>query len=114
MSLNLSAQNLEGFKWKNRLVILFGEKLPEALAHQKETLLNCNAGLKDRDILILEANDLIKAQLKIASDFQGLVLIGKDGGIKLQQSFTVPVKKLFVLIDGMPMRKSELRKKNKS
>lgn len=111
--LNLNAQRLDDFKWKNRLVILFGNDSSKALESQKRILQKHEKGVKERDILIFEANDAIKNQLKVSPDFQGLVLIGKDGGIKLKKPFEVPINELFELIDGMPMRKSEIRSKSK-
>lgn len=39
------------------------------------------------------------------------VLIGKDGGVKLRSDQVVEMKKLFALIDGMPMRRAEMRRK---
>ena len=38
-----------------------------------------------------------------------VVLIGLDGGIKLRQTKLVSLDKLFTLIDGMPMRRNELK-----
>jgi hypothetical protein len=45
-------------------------------------------------------------------DFQGVLLIGKDGGIKLKEPFSVQPIRIFDLIDSMPMRQSEMRRKN--
>jgi len=39
-------------------------------------------------------------------------LIGLDGGIKLEQNRVLSSEKLFTVIDGMPMRKNEIRKNN--
>ena len=41
------------------------------------------------------------------------MLIGLDGGIKLEQIQILSAEKLFAIIDGMPMRKREIRKNNK-
>ena len=41
-----------------------------------------------------------------------IVLIGLDGGIKLKQNTILTPEKLFAIIDGMPMRKRELKNKN--
>lgn len=38
-----------------------------------------------------------------------VVLIGLDGGIKLAQPTVLSTEKLFTVIDGMPMRKREIR-----
>ncbi|MDP5094209.1 MAG: DUF4174 domain-containing protein, partial [Polaribacter sp.] len=41
-----------------------------------------------------------------------VMLIGLDGGIKLAQSTVLSKEKLFAIIDGMPMRKREIRNNN--
>jgi hypothetical protein len=39
----------------------------------------------------------------------GLELIGLDGGVKYRSASAVSPDKLWVLIDGMPMRRAELK-----
>ena len=41
-----------------------------------------------------------------------VALIGLDGGIKLNQTHILSSKELFRIIDSMPMRRAELRRKN--
>ena len=41
-----------------------------------------------------------------------IILVGLDGGIKMRRHTTVSQKDLFRLIDSMPMRQAELRKKS--
>ena len=40
-----------------------------------------------------------------------IVLIGKDGGVKLDQAKGISIQEVFDLIDTMPMRQAEIRKK---
>ena len=47
------------------------------------------------------------------SDFR-VLLIGLDGGKKLDQTKMLSVKKLFNIIDSMPMRQAEIQKKTNS
>jgi hypothetical protein len=42
-------------------------------------------------------------------DCNGLLLIGKDGGVKLKKEFIVPPDEIFTLIDSMPMRRAEMK-----
>ena len=42
--------------------------------------------------------------------FKGIVLIGKDGGIKLKRPFVVSAGEIFDMIDSMPMRKAEMKR----
>lgn len=43
------------------------------------------------------------------SDFE-VILIGLDGGVKLRQTEALETKKLFDLINSVPMRQAEMRK----
>ena len=43
-----------------------------------------------------------------------LILLGKDGGIKLKRNDRVKFEEIFSLIDSMPMRKDEMRQKGQS
>ena len=47
---------------------------------------------------------------KIVADDLHQLLIGLDGGIKLRQNSILTKEKLFAIIDGMPMRRRELKK----
>jgi len=42
-------------------------------------------------------------------EFQGIILIGKDGGVKLRKTYIVEANEVFDLIDLMPMRRSEMK-----
>ncbi|MEO0341702.1 MAG: DUF4174 domain-containing protein, partial [Bacteroidota bacterium] len=56
------------------------------------------------------AKELIQAYKKQKDSFL-FILIGKDGGVKLRSTSVVPLDDLFALIDGMPMRRAEIRRK---
>lgn len=43
----------------------------------------------------------------------GLLLLGLDGGVKRDSQGFVPVEDLWAQIDGMPMRRAEIRNKGK-
>lgn len=114
VTLQLKAQNLEEYQWRNRLLILFGDSSTEAFLRQKQLLTKEKASLEERAILILEGNRQLQEQLQLNAAFEGIILIGKDGGIKLKKPFTVQPEAIFSLIDGMPMRKAEIRSRKKS
>jgi len=40
-----------------------------------------------------------------------VILIGKDGGEKFRQDRNVELKEIFNIIDAMPMRRQEMKKK---
>ena len=47
------------------------------------------------------------------TSYTGMILIGKDGGIKLQEPFVVEPQRIFNLIDSMPMRRAEMKNSEK-
>ena len=112
---------LEKYLWKNRVIITFS---PSKINFERNKFLNSmNKNLCDfnaRNIihidLILNTN---KQEIKIFERSFGnlslspiefrLILIGKDGGIKLNSKKT-SIKDIFNLIDTMPMRKEEMVK----
>jgi len=53
----------------------------------------------------------LRKQFSISDNTFTLLLIGKDGSVKAQQTQTVDLQKLFAFIDGMPMRQPEMKKK---
>lgn len=120
--------DVDQFKWKKRIILVFTD-LPseEACAWQIRALSERKNELSDRDLLILKVNQKNKAldpltgkQYDLKSDFYsmyeseygafGLILIGKDGGIKLNSKKPIEPQIIFSLIDGMPMRQAEMRK----
>jgi Domain of unknown function (DUF4174) len=87
-------------------------------------LLNAESGLNERDVVVISvlkdivstrerpaapvsADDLRDAYDVLPHDFL-VVLIGKDGGVKLRQDEPILAADLFALIDSMPMRKQEM------
>ena len=56
----------------------------------------------------------LRQNLGIEHSFTGIVLIGKDGGVKMKKEFQVDPKTVFTLIDGMPMRRAEMERSGKS
>jgi hypothetical protein len=89
-------------------------------------LLNAESGLNERDVVVISvlkdmvstrerpaapvsADDLRDAYDVLPHDFR-VVLIGKDGGVKLRQDEPILAADLFALIDSMPMRKQEMRR----
>lgn len=127
----LHAQNLSDYQWKNRLVILVDEDLrTDAIRSQFKTFASKPDELIERDILLfqltpktialsngekakLSANETYSS-LSIPKNYKGVILVGKDGGIKLKKTFEVTSADIFALIDGMPMRRSEARNRQGS
>ena len=121
--------DLSQFQWKNRLLFLFApdanhpdaRKLHHDIARQPDEV-------KDRDLLIFEifgqgasrmdavaldqqTADSVRDRFGIAKNEFTLILVGKDGGVKLKRDGHVKMKDVFELIDSMPMRQNEMRQR---
>jgi hypothetical protein len=121
---------LDGYRWQNRLLLVFAPHADSALyRRQQEMLLVAERGLNERDMVIIfvirdtvstkgrpaaavAAVDLRDAYGVLPHEFR-VVLIGKDGGVKLRQEEPISMADLFALIDSMPMRKQEIGQRSK-
>lgn len=124
LATNGQEMTLDDFQWKNRIILLHqqdlnGEKIHEVLVEiQSEEY-------EERDLIAFiyhqgKMYDTNQEELNFDSaviqniiddnqeDF--LYLIGKDGGVKLTQALPVKQKDIFALIDGMPMRRAEMKR----
>ena len=111
-------QNLDRYLWKNRVGVIFKtvDNNPE-VKEQLEAFKPFSGEILDREMVILvpgkaESPKLLK-RLALDNEYSGLVLLGKDGGIKLKQKLVVKPHILFDLVDAMPMRRAELRDRSK-
>lgn len=110
---------LRKYQWKNRVILLYTPSTgQEMLRKQQEILAKEEAGLKDRDLVVLEITpesgksfQQIQSRYNLKDSFT-FVLLGKDGGVKKQSDELVSLEVLFSLIDSMPMRQSEMRRKD--
>ena len=121
---------LDGYRWQNRLLLVFAPDADSALyRRQQEMLLVAERGLNERDMIIIfvirdavstkgrpaaavAAVDLRDAYGVLPHEFR-VVLLGKDGGVKLRQEEPISMADLFALIDSMPMRKQEMGQRSK-
>ena len=120
---------LAGYRWKNRLLLVFAPDADSALCRrQQEMLLVVEHGLNERNIVVIfviedalstkgkptpnvSAVDLRDAYDALPHEFR-VVLIGKDSGVKLRQEEPISMADLFALIDSMPMRKQEMGRRS--
>lgn len=94
---------LEELRWKARPVVILGageETEAQIAALQAEA-----AALAERDVVVLTDGPGAEA-LRKGPGFQ-VLLIGKDGGVKLHRSAPVAPSEIIDLIDTMPMRQRE-------
>ncbi|MDZ7604079.1 MAG: DUF4174 domain-containing protein [Cyclobacteriaceae bacterium] len=127
-SLNDNFVDLSAYKWKNRIILVFPDLPDESTGKQQiETLLVNKKELEDRNLVIFKIlnddtatslisgesfkfkNDFYK-QFKVERGFFRILLIGKDGTVKLNSDNRVEPRQIFTLIDSMPMRQSEMSK----
>lgn len=104
---------LDAYKWQNRPVLLFAPgKDDSAYAEQMHIFETARAGLAEREVVVLSdtAPDDGGA-LREAYGIDGftMILVGKDGTMKLRDHAPIPAAELFARIDSMPMRRREMR-----
>lgn len=126
LTLHLFGQNLDEYRWEQRLIVLFyGEDQEELVLRQLAEFKKNADGLEDRRLLVVHVKNgkyqtglSCEEDWSIVSDerlqriprrrFQ-VVLIGLDGGVKLEQADFLSCLDLFSIIDRMPMRRQELK-----
>jgi len=125
LSVSISfGQNLDQHQWKERILIITS-KDNNSLQQQLDSLRKDIEGLQERKLMIYQvtpegyAKGIKKNNWTVTTDFYKeikkekkgfeVVLIGLDGGVKLRQTKLLTLEKLFTLIDGMPMRRQELK-----
>ena len=120
---------MKDLRWKNRVVVLFAPDAvhPDAAAVLQEVELYPSEFL-DRDMVLVTAFEAgrgsvagkplatdavssLREEYGVAAGAFRLLLIGKDGGVKLDRTESVHLNELFALIDTMPMRQREMREK---
>ena len=117
----MSSQELTELKWKKRILLLMDAKND---LHTRNLQLSKFDGqyneIMERDLVLLVYNGKevldrdgmttnINPDNVTYGEFQGIILIGKDGGVKLRKKYIVEANEVFDLIDQMPMRRSEMK-----
>ena len=124
------AQDLQQYQWENRIIVVYSNETEVDLVSKQLKLLTKELNkLSKRKLILIQAqknqyktifpensewvSSSLTNELKISVETEFEVfLLGLDGGIKLRQQEIVQTEKLFSLIDGMPMRKAEIRRKD--
>ena len=112
---SLHAEPLTQYLWKRRVVLSFSaaESTPERISLLKQ-IEQYQCEFDDRQMvhidLIAGSSDhqLLSRQFSVPNMDFNLVLLGKDGDVKLHTS-QPSLENLLTLIDTMPMRQRELR-----
>ena len=121
--------DLQTYRWENRLLVVFAEhKATPAYQALLEEIEWLHAEFEDRDMVLislLESGqstagkhrispkdvEVLRSRFRIKPGSYRVLLIGKDGGVKREGGDEIRPQELFELIDTMPMRKSEMRRK---
>jgi hypothetical protein len=124
---------LDNHRWAHRLLFVFASSdTSEGLARQNEAFAGRDAGVRERDLLLLTvtgsdrgtyrmvpsadpqplttaAARRLRDRFDVALDAFRVVLVGKDGTEKRRDAAPVPARSVFDTIDAMPMRQREMR-----
>lgn len=128
---NSFSQELKKHQWKNRLVVVVTNDIKsKEYVDQINILKKELSELEERKIMVYSilpkkytsgllnkewiSSTKVYNRLNKKKESFKVFLIGLDGGIKLNQSSVLTKDKLFTLIDGMPMRRQELKNKLKN
>jgi hypothetical protein len=123
--------DLSRYQWKNRLLFLFAPSRSHPMfdaLHQ--SIVVQAAEVFDRDLVVFEILDsgpssastagidsetahMLRDRFNVNRGEFKVVLVGKDGGTKLNRKNQTHLKDIFDLIDAMPMRREEMRQKSK-
>lgn len=128
-----SADPLSAFLQKNRLIVISlpnnGSRI-EVAKNLAATFDSQRTEIEDRDLKVIDASSVpaaipsairlspeqttaLRKDLKLddSARFPVFILIGKDGGEKARSTENLNLAKWFALIDGMPMRRTEIERK---
>lgn len=105
------------YLWKNRLIVIYAPTADEPkLGQQRDSLNKQAAAVKERHLRIFTWEnartlpEVARTRYEIDPARFTVLLIGKDGGVKLRSGAVVPPERFFQLIDSMPMRQAEMQR----
>ena len=107
--------DLNEFVWEKRPIIVFADSPNDPNFGQQMDFLEARADeLAERDVVVLTDTDpSVDSALRLKFRPRGfmLVLVGKDGGVKLRKPFPWDVREITRSIDKMPIRQREIRER---
>ncbi len=120
--------DLDDYRWEHRVIILFTDELDDSdYLELKSQILERPEEISDRDLKVITISEmgssLISGELineksaeqlrdRLNSDENPfrVILIGKDGGVKMDRTEKVSLTEINSIIDRMPMRRQEMRR----
>ncbi|MEP2717427.1 DUF4174 domain-containing protein [Pseudophaeobacter sp.] len=107
--------DLASFQWLKRPVVVFADSPEDPRFKEQMARLTAEADvLLDRDVVVLtDTNPAAKSALRTALRPRGfmLVLVGKDGGVKMRKPHPWTVRELTRRIDKFPDRLREVEER---
>ena len=125
------AVDLTAYQWKNRLLILFAPAENDLVYQSfKEQIQRRTQEVQDRELLIFHVFEteegrlghlplkkeqllFLRKEFSILPGQRIVILIGKDGEVKLRRELPLELSEIFSVIDAMPMRRREIRERPK-
>jgi hypothetical protein len=127
-----SATDLTQYRWKNRLLLVFAaNKSNPSFEVFNQSLSERFHEVKDRDLIVYQVLEKGPSRLgdqplvpeeaeKLRRHFGvkpgrfTVILVGKDGGVKMVREERADLQEIFDFIDSMPMRQQEMHEKSQS
>jgi hypothetical protein len=124
------AETIEDYKGENRLLLIFSpDVIDDRYDRQMQQLLRNSVEVRERDLLPIEVIGVEPVrvdaltepdmdQVELRERFEApeggfkVVLLGKDGTVKMTSESPIPAERLFEKIDSMPMRQREMRERD--
>jgi hypothetical protein len=124
----MPALAMTDYKWKYRPLVVFADsEANAALAEQRRMVAASRASLAERNVVVIwvvgdkvsaefgprpgASARTLRARYGAAKGGFRAVLVGKDGGTKLNSASPLGTGALYATIDAMPMRQNEMRRK---
>lgn len=108
----LAGEELDGYLWQKRPIVVFANSNQDPNYIRQMQYLHDDADLlEERDVVILTDTDpsgQSNLRTKLRPNGFMLVLIGKDGGIKLRKPMPWTAREISRSIDKMPIRQQEI------
>lgn len=114
-----TAFSMEQFRWKHRPLLIFAPSPDdERYRDQIEKFQGRSREIEDREMVLLhifeqdgngEETQALRDRYGVRNGEFLVVLVGKDGGTKLDASEPLNPAEVFDLIDAMPMRRKEIQ-----
>ena len=114
----MEERDLDQFQWTHRPIVVFADSpFDPAFTEQMELLRARESALAERDVVVLvdtapDEASALRQRLRPRGFM--LVLVGKDGDVKLRKPRPWDVREITRSIDKMPLRQQELRRQREA